>query len=107
MAVIDGTPRPIALGNIAPLRTGMQLPEDAIQDPPVLVPRMPDRPAWREMGRKNRKLLIGQFVASHHAAASFIQDYWSMCSRCETTKPDCRTEPKSFVERRPSLNTRK
>jgi hypothetical protein len=59
----------------------------------VIIPRMPNCPARREVGFENRKLLISKLVVSHHDAASFAQDFWSIRGRCQTTKPDCRTEP--------------
>src|SRR5574338_52360 len=97
MAVIDGRPRSIALGNVAPLRTGMQFPEDAIERLSVIVPRVPNRAVRREVRLKKCKLLISKLVASHHDAASFVQDFCGMRSRCEATKPDCRTEPKRCI----------
>ena len=65
-AVIDGLPGAIAAGQVTPGSTGLQAPEDAIEDGAVVPPlaaTLPG-PAWEE-GGEQPPLVIGKIVPLH------------------------------------------
>ena len=65
VAIIDGLGRAIALWNIRPRRTGMQPPEDAIEDRAMRSPRMASLAGVGWQQRLNQGILfICQIVAS-------------------------------------------
>ena len=66
IAIVDGLPRAVALGNITPLGAGVQLPEQAVQDTAMVCPRMAASRAWLwQIGFEQQILLISQFVSAH------------------------------------------
>ena len=70
VAVIDGRPWPVPLGNIAPLRTSMEFPEQAVEYPAMLSSGMATFwPAFGQVRFEARKLFISQFVSAHQVAS--------------------------------------
>src|SRR5436309_13817589 len=64
----DGLPGPVALGEIAPGRAGVQDPKDTVDDRAVVARRPPhltEAGPLAEQGRDAVPLLVRQFVAAH------------------------------------------
>src|SRR5438132_3515748 len=96
MAVVDCAPRAVAFGNVAPLRTGVEFPEHAIQDAMVVFPGMADRPAWWQVWLHNRKLLISEFVTSHRW---FLLHSCPMTTRTADARPRYRIAGQNLAEK--------
>ena len=63
-AIVDGLPWSIALGQIAPLGSGVEFPEDTIDDHPVILPGMaPFGCGCGQMGLEDLPLDITEFVS--------------------------------------------
>jgi hypothetical protein len=63
----DGLPGPVALGEVAPGGTGVQDPEDAVDEGPVVTRWTTDLAAmdpWREQGCDASPLPVGQLRAA-------------------------------------------
>jgi hypothetical protein len=65
-AVVDRLPFAVAFGEVAPRGTGVEPPEDAIEDGTVVLPLAAAlvRP-WRKERSQQPPLLIGKFVSFH------------------------------------------
>src|SRR5438552_1065806 len=67
-AVVDGLPGSVALGGIGPGGAGMQVPEDAVNQGPVILPGMAGPAVVVAVGEERLDLLplgVGKVVAVH------------------------------------------